>query len=422
MTQTPLQSIPFIVQKAHQAFVQMGSMKGIERSQAVFKMAKKLQECFDDILQANTLDLEISKEMAVPDLILEWLKLTPQRLESTVEILKTLAELPDPLQKVINSPYQVTYCQNYSQLMPLGVIAFIYEALPELAIITTGLTIKTGNSLILRGSSETSNTNSIIAQVLQVALEEADFPPLSVQFLPPEQGYSIEELVTQDQYLNLIIPYGRPSLVNKVAPMATVPVLKSAMGNCYLYWSLCHNLELVRHVIIDSYNTTPDRVNAIEKVLINKQQKSNSIIRLFNHLQEQKFNLVGDEFLVADFPEYLTLIKPGQWGQPFLDKTIAFRLVDDLNDAIAWINEYSSGHADCLVTDSYQEGRIFAMETDSALVYINSSPCFYRYSQGGNSIFLGISNQKGIRRGLIGLETFTTLKQIIVGDGETINN
>ncbi|MBL1210152.1 glutamate-5-semialdehyde dehydrogenase [Geminocystis sp. GBBB08] len=418
MTQNSTQSISIIVHQAHQAFVQMSSIKGIQRSQAVLKMAKKLKECFDDILQANTLDLEISKEMAVPNLILEWLKLTPQRLKSTVEILETLADLPDPFQKVINSPYQITYCQNYSQLMPLGVIALVYEALPELAIITAGLTIKTGNSLILRGSSEASNTNTIIAQVLQVALEETNFPHFCVQSLPTEEGYSIEELVTQDQYLNLIIPYGRPSLVHKVTQMAIAPVLKSAMGNCYLYWSLSHDLDLVRHIVVDSYNTTPDPVNAIEKVLINKHQKSNSIVRLFNHLTEQKFNLVGDKSLVTEFPEYLTLIKPHQWSQPFLDKTIAFRFVDNLNEAIAWINENSSGHADCLVTDSYQEGRMFAMETDSALVYINSSPRFYRYLQGSNSVFLGISNQKGNRRGLISLETFTTLKQIVVGDGE----
>jgi len=422
MNHLPLKPISLIVNQAHQGFVKMSNIKGIKRSEAVLHMAKKLEKSFDDILQANTLDLEISREMALPDLILEWLKLTPQRLKFTIEILKALAELPDPFQKVINSPYQVTYCQNYSQLMPLGVIALIYEALPELAIITAGLTIKTGNSLILRGSSEASNTNSIITQALQIALEEVDFPPYCIQFLPPEERYSIEDLVTQEQYLNLIIPYGRPSLIQKVTQTATAPVLKSAMGNCHLYWSLCHDLDLVRHVIVDSYNTIPDPVNAIEKVLINKQQKSNSITRLFNHLKENNFTLVGDESLVADFPEYLTVIKPSGWNQSFLNKTIAFRFVDNLAEAIAWINEHSSGHADCLVTDSYQEGRIFAMETDSALVYINSSPRFYRYLQGSNSVFLGISNQKGHRRGLISLETFTTLKQIVVGDGQSINN
>ncbi|AFZ52770.1 aldehyde dehydrogenase family protein [Cyanobacterium aponinum UTEX 3222] len=418
MNDSELQPIDIVTQQAHQAFIEMGSIKGVERSKAVKQMAIKLKECLDDILQANTLDLEISKEMAVPELISDWLKLTPQRLESAIEILETLAELPDPFQKVINSPYQVTYCQNYSQLMPLGVIALIYEALPELAIITAGLAIKTGNSLILRGSSEASNTNSIIAQALQIALEDVDFPSFCLQFLPSEQGFKIEDLVTQDQYINLIIPYGRPSLIQEVTQFATAPVLKSAMGNCYLYWSLCNDLELVKHIITDSYNTIPDPVNAIEKVLINCQQKSNSITRLFNHLQEQKFTLLGDEILVNEYPEHLQLISTPMWGKPFLNHTIAFRVVDDLSSAIAWINNYSSGHANCLITDSYQEGRIFAMETDSALVYVNSSPRFYRYLPGSNSVFLGISNQKGNRRGLISLETFTTVKQIVVGSGE----
>ena len=420
MNDSNAHKISVIAKKAHQAFLALNRIKGTESSEAVLQMAKKLNECMDDILQANTLDLEISREMAVPDLILEWLKLTPQRLQATLEILEALAELPDPFQKVINSPYQVTYCQNYSQLMPLGTIAFVYEALPELAIIAAGLAIKTGNTIILRGTSEASHTNTIIAQALQTALEEVNFPSHCLQFLPSEQGYSIEDLVTQDQYISLIIPYGRPSLIQEVTQIATAPVLKSTIGNCYLYWSLSSDLDLVRHIIDDSYQTIPDPVNAIEKVLINSQQKPTSIIRLFNYLQEQGFILLGDESLMDEYEEYLTLLPSNSslWGEPFLNKTIAFRMVEDVNEASIWINQNSSGHANCLITDSFQEGRIFGMEIDSALVYINSSPRFYRYLPGSNSVFLGISNQKGHRRGLISLETFTTVKQIVVGGGE----
>ena len=423
MNDSNAHTISVIAKQAHHAFLALNRIKGTESSIAVLQMANTLNECMDDILQANTLDLEISREMAVPDLILEWLKLTPQRLQATVEILEALAELPDPFQKVINSPYQVTYCQNYSQLMPLGTIAFVYEALPELAIIAAGLAIKTGNAIILRGSSEASNTNTIIAQALQIALEEVNFPAHCLQFLPSEQGYSIKDLVTQDQYISLIIPYGRPSLIQEVTKIATAPVLKSTIGNCYLYWSLSSDLDFVRHIIDDSYQTIPDPVNAIEKVLINNQQKPTSIIRLFNYLQEQGFTLLGDESLMDEYEEYLTLLPSDSslWGEPFLNKTIAFRMVEDVNEASIWINQYSSGHANCLITDSFQEGRIFGMEIDSALVYINSSPRFYRYLPGSNSVFLGISNQKGHRRGLISLETFTTIKQIVVGDGEIKN-
>jgi glutamate-5-semialdehyde dehydrogenase len=408
-------SILVPVEKAHQAFITLGRIKGIERSKAVKAMAEKLKESFDDILQANTLDLETSREMAVPDLILEWLKLTPKRLNKTIEILSALAELPDPLQRVINVYHQLTSCQNYGQLMPLGVIAFIYEALPDLAAIMAGLCIKTGNSLILRGSSEASNSNQLITQALQIALEDAELPPGSIQFLPSEQGFSIQDLVTQDQYLNLIIPYGRPTLIQQVTELATAPVLRSAMGNCYLYWSLSGDLDKVRSLILDSHKTEPDPVNAIEKVLVNSQEKSTSLVRLFNLLKEQGFTLKGDKSLVEEFPEYLTLAKKSEWSKSYLNKTIAFKKVSDLQEAITWMNEYSSGHANCLVTESYQEGRIFAMETDSALVYINSSPRFERYLPGSEAVFLGISNQKGHRRGLISLETFTTLKQIIQG-------
>lgn len=404
------------VKLAHNAFLEMGSIKGLDRSKAVYAMAQKLENSLEDILQANTLDLEISREMAVPDLVIDWLKLTPKRLKTAVEILFALAELPDPLQKVINSPYQITYSQNYCQLMPLGVIALIYESFPDLAAITAGLCIKTGNSLILRGGSEASNTNNIITQALQIGLEETELPKGCLQFLPPEQGFSIQDLVTQEQYLNLIIPYGRPSLIHEVTQSSTAPVLKSAMGNCYLYWSLSGDLDLVRSIVVDSHASSPDPVNAIEKVLIHAQQKPTSIARLFNSLQEKGFHLKGDKSLVEEFPDYLTLMPKHKWFQPLLDKTIAFRKIDTLEEAISFINDYSSGHADCLVTESYQEGRIFAMEADSALVYINSSPRFYRYLQGSESVFLGISNQKGHRRGLISLETFTTSKQIIQGN------
>ena len=174
-------------------------------------------------------------------------------------------------------------------------------------------------------------------------------------------------------------------------------------------------MELARQVIIDSHGSIPDPVNAIEKVLISPHQNSSTLSRLFKSLQEKGFKLRGDTRLAADFPEHLTIATDNDWQRPYLEKTVAFRLVDTLTDAIAWINKYSSGHADCIVTESYRESRQFAMESDSALVYINSSPRFDRNPKQGESVFLGISNQKGQRRGLINLETFTTLKQVVQG-------
>lgn len=410
-------SLNAVVTRAYRASQVLGTTTGIDRSRGVQAMAQALSNSFDDILEANTLDLEASREMAVPEIIWEWLKLTPERLQSAIQILQRIGELSDPIRRVMNASYQLDHSQTYCQLMPLGVVALIYEAFPELAAIAAGFCLKTGNSLILRGGSEASQSNLVIAQALQIALEDAGLPEGCLELLPSEQGASIRDLVTQDRYLNLVIPYGRPTLVQQVMQQSTAPVLKSAMGNCYLYWSATGSLDMVRGVILDSHASEPDPVNAIEKILINRYQKPSSLVVLWNSLKDKGFDLRGDEELVAEFPEQLKLVAESEWSQPYLDKIIAFKVVDSMEEAIAWMNHYSSGHADCLVTESYQESRQFALEVDSSSVYINSSPRFSRNPKRGDAVFLGMSNQKGYRRGMISLETFTTTKQIVQGNG-----
>lgn len=407
------------VQRAQQSSLVLAAMRGADRSRALQSMAELLLERQDDILEANTLDLEVSREMAVPELILEWLKLTPERLQTVVQMLQRLGELSDPMQQVLNVPsHQVELCQTYSQLMPLGVIALIYESFPELGAIAAGLCIRTGNSLILRGGPEASHSNQILTETLQIALEEAGLPADCLQLLPSDQGDLTRELVTQDRYVNLVIPYGRASLVQQVIRQATAPVLKTAIGNCYLYWSPSGSLDMARWMILDSHLSEPDPVNAIEKVLIHRNHSSTSLTMLWSSLKEKGFHLRGDEKLVTEFPELFSIeVQPFEWGQAYLNNTIAFKTVAGLEDAISWINQYSSGHADCLATESYQESRQFALAVNSAMTYINASPRFNRNPKRVGPISLGMSNQKGHRRGLISMETLTTIKHIVQGMG-----
>ncbi|EAZ91049.1 glutamate-5-semialdehyde dehydrogenase [Crocosphaera chwakensis] len=406
------------VQRSYDAYLALETSDSQDRSLGIKAMAKGLSRSFDAILEANTLDLEMSREMAVPDLLIEWLKLTPERLNKTVEILESLAELPDPIQQVFNAPYRLNTAGTYCQLMPLGVVALVYETFPELGAIAAGFCLKTGNSLLLRGCNSSTHSNQVIADILQSALKETELPTGCLEVLSGEQGASIQDLVTQHQYLSLVLPYGRPNLVEQVTQWSTAPVLKSAMGNCYLYWSPTVDLDMVRWVILDSHASEPDPVNAIEKVLISPNQNPSILVRLFNILQEKGFELRGDEILLEEFKDYLKPVKASEWKTPYLDKIISFKVVTNLSEGIAWMNQYSSGHADCLVTDSYAESRQFATEIDSALVYINNSPRFDRHPTPGESLFLGVSNQKGHYRGLISLETFTTLKQVVQGNGK----
>jgi len=404
------------VQRAYRASLQLARTRGSERNRALQAMAQALKEQQNAILEANTLDLETSREMAVPDLVLGWLKLTPERLHTAIQILQQLAEVPDPLEQITSSSHQFSHGQVYCQRVPLGVVAFVYEAFPELAVIAAGLCIKTGNSLILKGGSEASQVNTEMAQVLQTAIDEADLPRGCIESLPSDQGGSIKELVSQDRYINLVIPYGRHSLIQQVAQQSTAPILRSAMGNCYLYWSPSGSVEAARSTILDSHRSEPDPVNAIEKVLIHRNQNPSSLVMLWNSLKEKGFELRGDAELVGEFPE-LKLVEDVEWKQSYLNKVVAFKTVDSLEAAIAWINLHSSGHADCLVTESYQESRLFALEINSASTFINVSPRFSRnFGTNGDSVFLGMSNQKGYRRGLIGLQALTTTKNIIQGD------
>lgn len=405
-----------IAQSAYTTSGVLAEFSGTARSKALKAMSKALMQRQDDILDANTLDLEMSLDMAVPSLLLEWLKLTPERLQIAAQILQQLGDISDPIQQVMHTHYVVDQCQTYSQLMPLGVIALIYESFPELGAIATGLCLRTGNSLILKGGSEASNSNQVIVETLQEALDQVRLPVNAVQLLPSDQGDLLRQLVTQDRYVNLLIPYGRSSLVQQVVRQATAPVLKTAIGNCYLYWSPSASIDLARWMILDSHQSEPDPVNAIEKVLISRNHNTSALAMLWSSLQEKGFTIKGDAALVAEFPE-LSLVEEEEWRQAYLDNTIAFKLTDNLDVAIDWINHYSNGHADCIATESYAESNRFARRINSATTYINASPRFSRSPGVGKPVFLGMSNQKGQRRGPISVETLTTIKQVVQGSG-----
>ncbi|MDY6938961.1 MAG: glutamate-5-semialdehyde dehydrogenase [Cyanobacteriota bacterium] len=417
MTVDPLDLTPTpseAARRAYQASLLVGRTEASVRDRAIQALADEIESQQENILEANTLDLEASRDMAVPNLVLEWLKLTPERLQTTVQILRRLAQLTDPLRRVMNAAYQVESAQTYCQLIPLGAIALIYEAFPELGAIAAGMCLKTGNSLILKGSSEASHSNLAMAEVLQSALGRTDLPPDCLQHVPVDRGDSLRELVGQDRYLSLAIPYGRPSLIQSTLQHATVPVLPSAMGNCYLYWSVSGDWELVRSMVADSHKSQPDPVNAIEKVLIHRDLNPVSVAMLLKALREKGFEIRGDAALVGEFPE-LALAETGEWRQAYLTRTVAFKRVESLQEAIAWVDEYSSGHADCAVTESYWESCQFTLGVNSASTYINASPRFIRNPKQGRSILLGMSNQKGHHRGFIGLESLTAVKHIIQG-------
>lgn len=382
------------------------------RMKALSAMGEIIAHHQDDILEANTLDLEISRDMAVPELVVDWLKLTPERLQKVVSIFQRLALTGSSGNGFVSGDAIAQY-----RLGPVGTVGFIYEAFPDLGAIAAALCICTGNALILKGGSEASRTNQIIASLLRDALVASG--------LPAELIFSIESTevsrqdIAQCSNIDLIIAHGRPSLVEQVVKQASVPVVPSRMGNCYLYWSASGSLDTVYQMTVDSHSGTPDAVNRIEKILLHESHSPNSVVRLWNRLQESGFEVVAEEGIAtiqgAGSTEHAGGISAGEWKCAYLKKKVALRQVKNVEAAIEWINTHSSGHADSIVTADYAESHQFVSGCRSATVYINSSPKFLRDAKQVSAIALGASNCKGSAGGLIGMDVMQVRQRILYG-------
>ena len=388
-----------------------------ERSMGLRAMAAALDADQNEILEANTLDLEASQEMAVPSVVQTWLKLTPERLQAAITILRELARTHDPILQVMPGQSSLQDAQVYGQRMPWGVVALVSEAFPALGAIAAGLCLRTANALIVRGGSETSHSNRAIFRSLQQALETAALPVSALTLVPVEQGISIQEVLTQPG-LDLLLPYGRRSLVRQALAHSVAPVIAPGIGNCCLYWSGSAPSERVRRMLIESHYGEPEPVNALEKVLVPTAVKLPELERLWQELQQAGFKVCVDEALSQKYPALPRAAGP-DWGKASHSRKILFRVAQDLSAAIAWINQYSNGHADAIATSSYEESRQFAAEVASASIYINASPKFERNPGSGIDIALGMASQAstgiGNIRGRIGLDALTRMSQIILG-------
>lgn len=424
---TPADAPP---ESVHQAVLRVGfasqqlqQFSGKQRSQGLARMADALEDAKDEILEANTLDLEASQEMAIPALVQEWLKLTPERLQGAIAIVRDLSRLTDPLEQVGVASYQPAQAQAYAQRLPLGVVALISEAFPALGAIAAGLCLRTANALLVRGGSETSHSNNAIFASLRQGLETAELPVDSLVLLPADQGRPVLELLDHQDGIDLIVPYGRASLVRKILKGATTPVVTPGIGNCYLYWSASASFEMVRSMVLESHRGEPDRVNALEKVLVPPTVSAAQLERLWQELQQKGFEIRVDETLHGDYPD-MPLVMPEEWYKPYWSRhpVIAFRVVAGAPEAIALMNAHSSGHANAIATASYDESRLFSRMVRSAAVYINVSPRFERHPGQAEAVALGMAcglrcmdhRQTGFQ-GRIGLAALTRTSQIILG-------
>lgn len=385
----------------------------VEQITALLKyLAETLKKEADVILEANTLDLEASLEMALPELIVEWLKLTPERLKAAITSVERLtytgaSPLPSCYTDIAAIPTASTYCMG----KPLGVIALIYEALPELAIVAAALCVRSGNGLILKGGHEASQTNQAIADIFQTVLAKVGLPPQTILAVSPSEGEAARRWLMQTSDLDLVIPYGRNSLVQRVVQEANSPSLTMAIGNCFLYWADTVPADFAAKLVIDSQKGIPEAVNGIEKVLVDSRIAPEKCQEFQDYLKAA--DLVPYDLLRSPFEMQETVAKE-RWQHAQLDRSVLLCRVSDVSEAIALVNQYSYGHADGIATNSYQESVQFVRRVKSASIYVNTSPRFNRNGTQANGISLGMSPQ-GAEGGRVGINTLLTRKFVIQG-------
>ncbi len=404
-----------LVDQAHQASANLAQTPVQVRNLILKELVSTLQTQQDTILEANTLDLETMRDLAVADLALQWLKLTPERLSIVRQFIESIIGLPDPLQ--IRSGTVANSFDGLSgfRVLPQGVVCGLYEFLPEFPILLASLCLKTGNSLMIRGNAENTHTHQLWGNMLSAILTKGNVDPRCFYSFPSDRSITSKDLMANDLAINLVVPYGRPSFIQEIVKQRTVPVLAPVMGNCYLFWSASGSSDLVRSIILDSHVGWPDAVNSIEKVLITPNINFSLLNVLFNHLREKGFILKGDEILAADFPD-LTMVESSEWSQPYLNKTVAFKVVDSMDEGIQWINRHSSGHADGLVTEAYRESQQFILGVTSSAVFINAPSRFSRLTSGpSGTIALGMLGRNSTNQGAISIERFLKRSQIVQG-------
>jgi len=389
------------------------------KNQALEAIARGLGESVEAILEANAADLADERAQGLSKALTDRLTLTPERVEAMAAGVREVASLDDPVGEVLETSTLENGLQLNKIRVPLGVVAVVYEARPNVTIDCAALTIKSGNSILLKGSSYAERTNTALAEVVRAGLAEAALPENGVVMSVGGGRESIADLATQDGVVDLLIPRGGEGLKKTLEEVATVPVIFAAAGICHVYVHSDANLEMARAVAYNAKVQRPGVCNAAETLLVDSEVAAAFLPPALAELAEGGVEVVGDEAAREDAGETAVGAATAEdWDTESLDRKRAVRVVDGLEEAIEHINRHGSGHSDAIVTDNTQAGDLFAQGVDSAAVYVNASTRFTDGFEYGMGAEIGVSTQKLHARGPVGLRELTTIKYVVRGEGQ----
>lgn len=388
-----------------------------KKNQALKKIAEGLIENTDKIIEANKVDLENGEKNGMAKSILDRLKLDKERIEGMAKGVLDVATLPEPVGRILSATERPNGLRIEKVSTPIGVIAVIFEARPNVTSDAAALCLKSGNTVILRGGKEAINSNKTIAKVMRQAVKEAGMPEDVIQLVEDTSRESANELMKMNEYVDVLIPRGGAGLIQAVVKNATVPVIETGVGNCHIYIDKNADLKKAVDIVFNAKTSRPSVCNAAESLLIHKDIAKEALVAIKNKLDEKDVTLVGDSKAREIIPD-MEKATDADWATEYLDYKMSVKIVDSVEEAIDHIYKYSTGHSECIVTENAGTAEKFMNQVDSAAVYLNASTRFTDGGEFGFGAEIGISTQKLHARGPIGLPELQSFKYKIYGDGQ----
>lgn len=402
---------------AKQASYKMNTLTTAQKNAALEAIAQKLRDNCAQIVESNKIDLQNGATAGLPSSTLDRILLNEERIHAMADAILLLIDLPDPVGEVLEDFTKDNGLHVQKVRVPLGVVSMIYEARPNVTVDAATLCLKTGNAVVLRGSSSAKHSNIALVQAIHEALAMTDCPVDAVQLIEDTSREAAAELFHLKEYIDVLIPRGGAALINLVVREASVPVLETGAGNCHVFIDHSAPIDMTTSIVLNAKTQRPSVCNAAESLLIEKQWLQANGKALLETLHDAGVHIIGDEHVRATFSNAQAATDE-DWATEYLDYTISVKAVEDVFEAITHINTYGTHHSEAIITMNDDNAQHFLRNVDAAAVYHNASTRFTDGFEYGYGAEIGISTQKLHARGPMGLPALTSTKYIGIGTGQ----
>lgn len=404
-------------ERAKEAENSLRTISTDKKNQVLSAVADHLVECADTLLAANAEDVKNGKANHMPEGLIDRLLLTKERIEGMAEGLRQLVGLEDPIGEVTGMKKRPNGLLIGQKRVPLGVIGIIYEARPNVTADAFGLCFKTGNVVILKGGSDAIHSNKAIVDCIRETLVAEGITENAIQLILDTSRETAGEFMKMNQYVDVLIPRGGKGLIRAVVNQSTIPVIETGTGNCHIYVDETADLDMAASIILNAKTQRVGVCNACESLLVHDSVKEKLLPVLAEKLKEKHVEMRADQKALALMPGAVKATEE-DWGTEYLDYILSIKIVYSVEEAIAHINQFNTGHSEAIITENYTHAQKFLDQVDAAAVYVNASTRFTDGFEFGYGAEIGISTQKLHARGPMGLLALTTTKYIIYGNGQ----